>query len=371
MATPKFDFNAVTGTGTKSDPLKYQGKIYTGTVQWATGPAKYVNGVKLVSRGDTSMVPDGGAEVSTTPIDEPVVVTPPSATGNPADAEKAALAAGKAFGFLKEFLTAYPNDTKLQEAWLLLLDKDITGAELAFKASDYYKNTVLNSDTRIKNKLSRLGVYNQQLAQWMDEQILRLTGKGIKGLDKSNKAVFDLLEAAYLANDSDYQIDIKALAFGQGKVLGGTTGGSIANLRAYAKAFGMKYTDNDFVRWSQDIFSGKTTTSDIEAQIRQDAASAFPFYADKILDGTSLDALGSGYRSSYATILELDADTIGWDDPTLRRAMQYTTDGKPANMPLWQFERELRKDSRWQYTDNARKSVYDAVYSIGTEWGLL
>lgn len=278
--------------------------------------------------------------------------------------------AGKVFGFMKAFLDKYPNDTKLKESWALLLDNDIAGAELAFKESQYYINTLPESDRRIKRKLGQFGVYSLELNKFIDEQVRRLTQAGIK-LDPKDKAVRDMFETAYDNAETDNQIDIKALSFAGGKAIGGQTGASISDLRSYAKAFGLKYSDNDFNRWSTEIFSGTTTTYDIQQKIRQDSASAFPIYADKILNGESVDSIGSAYLSSYANILELDPDSADWNEPTLRRALQYTQDGKPAVMPVWMFEEELRKDSRWQYTNNARESAYNAVFQIGTEWGLM
>jgi hypothetical protein len=111
--------------------------------------------------------------------------------------------------------------------------------------------------------------------------------------------------------------------------------------------------------------------NDIKSKIRQDSASAFPVYADKILNGTSVDSIGSAYKSSLANILELDADSVDFNEPLLRKALQYTQDGKPAVMPVWMFEQELRQDSRWQYTNNARESVYNAIYQVGTDMGVI
>ena len=278
--------------------------------------------------------------------------------------------AGKVFGFMKAFLDKYPNDTKLQESWALLLDNDIAGAELAFKESQYYINTLPISDKRLKTKLGQFGVYTQELNKFIDEQVRRLTLSGIK-LDPNDKAVRDMLEAAYDNAETDNQVDIKALALNSGKVIGGAVGGSIADLRAYAKAFGIKYTDADYNRWSSEIFSGTTTANDIQSKIRQDSASAFPVYADKILSGTSVDSIGSAFKSSFVNILEQDADSVDYTEPVLRKALQYTQDGKPAVMPVWMFEQELRKDPRWQYTNNARESVYNAIYQVGTDMGVI
>lgn len=284
--------------------------------------------------------------------------------------EAEALVAGQAFGFLKQFLDKFPNDLKLKEAWALLLQNDIAGAKLAFQASDYYKNTLPTSDSRLKNKLSRYGVYQIEFARFLDEQIRRLTREGIK-LDPNDPKVKELFEAAYLAADTDNQIDIKVLAFNKGKAIGGSIGGSMADLRSYAMAFGIKYGDKDYQTWSEQIFDGSTTVADIQAKIRQDSASAFPMYQEQILNGASIDSIGSAYKSSYANILEVDADSIDWTDPLLRKALQYTVNGKPEVMPLWQFERELRKDARWQYTNQARESVYNAIYQVKTDMGLM
>ena len=288
----------------------------------------------------------------------------------PEQKDTKAQTAGRVFGFMKAFLDKYPNDVKLQESWALLLDNDIAGSELAFKESQYYINTLPTSDKRLKTKLGQFGVYTQELNRFIDEQVRRLTLSGIK-LDPNDKAVRDMLETAYDNAETDNQVDIKALALNSGKVLGGAVGGSIADLRSYAKAFGIKYTDADYNRWSSEIFSGTTTANDIQSKIRQDSASAFPVYADKILSGTSVDSIGSAFKSSFVNILEQDADSVDYTEPVLRKALQYTQDGKPAVMPVWMFEQELRQDPRWQYTNNARESVYNAIYQIGTDFGVL
>jgi len=298
--------------------------------------------------------------------------------GRPAEApvetkeqiEAKAKIAGQAFGFLKQFLDAFPNDVKLKESWLLLLQNDLAGAKLAFQASDYYQNTLTTSDARLKRKLSQFGVYTKDLNNFIDEQTRRLVQSGIT-LNINDPKVKDLLEAAYLSGDTDNQIDIKALALNKGKIIGGEVGGSIVELRAYASAFGIKYSDTDYSRFSEEIFSGKTTPKDIQSKIRQDSASMYPIYSEQILNGTSIATIGSAYKSSYATILELDPDSVDFSDPMLRKAVQYTLDGKPAVMPLWQWEQELRKDARWQYTDQARESTYNAIYQVKTDMGLL
>jgi hypothetical protein len=73
-----------------------------------------------------------------------------------------------------------------------------------------------------------------------------------------------------------------------------------------------------------------------------------------------------------ANILERDADSITYDDPRLRAALQYVgTDGKPSTKPLWQFEKELRSSPEWQYTNNARNTIDSLSLKVMQDWGMM
>lgn len=371
------DWTKLSGTGTQGDPLKYNGKNFTGTIKWTTGATNYVNGVKVRATGTEAIKPDDegvtgprpepGTEVA---ADGTVIVTDTSTTKSAITAAEAE-AKGKAFGFIKKFLDEYPNDKKLQESWMYLLEGDETAAKLAYWESEYYKNTLTLSDSRIKRKLNQYGVYVKERDAWIDSEIKRLTLTGFT-LDPKNESLLTLLEDAYLGADTQSQIDGKILAFNAGKTIGGSVGSSINDIRTYARSFGMGYSDSDYKRWSEDIFAQRTTAADIQAKIRQDAASMYPAYADALLNGESVDSIGSAYKSSYSTIMEEDPDSVDWTKtPVLKKALQFTVGGKPAIMPNWMFEQELRKDPKWQFTNNARDSVYNAVYQVKYDMGLI
>jgi len=65
-----------------------------------------------------------------------------------------------------------------------------------------------------------------------------------------------------------------------------------------------------------------------------------------------------------ASILEVNADTIDLNDPALRMAI-----GKNGDMNLYDFEKALRKDNRWQYTQNARQEVAGSVLQVLRDFG--
>jgi hypothetical protein len=72
-----------------------------------------------------------------------------------------------------------------------------------------------------------------------------------------------------------------------------------------------------------------------------------------------------------ATILERDADSITFEDPILRSALQYIgPDGKPSVKPLWQFEKELKSRPEWEYTNNARDTMDSLTLRVFQNLGI-
>lgn len=268
-----------------------------------------------------------------------------------------------AFGLTKALIEKFPE---LQAVWELFLAGNTTDAKLAYYQTDYYKNLGTTSKNRAIMKANQAGVYQQELDKFILGEKKRLIGKGIK-LDDA--ALTSLLSEAFDQGLSEDQIDLKVLSVNKSP-FGGDTLSQVQSLNQYANAFGINYASKDIDQWSRDIFAGLTTVADVQAKIRQDSASAFPAYAGQIEKGISLEALASAYKSSIANILERDVDTVTFDDPMLRRALQYTVDGKPAVKPLWQFEKELRSTVEWEYTNNARDTIDSLSLKVLKDWGL-
>jgi hypothetical protein len=269
-----------------------------------------------------------------------------------------------AYGITADLIKAFPE---LQRVYDLYVAGDLTQAELEYYKTGYYRGLTVTSKNRAGQKASQLGVYTQGLEAFKVEQRKRLIGKGIN-LDETT--FNSVLQDAYDRGLDDAQIDLQALSKFKGAI-GGDTLGKVQSLEEYADTFGMSYTKTTLDSWSQGIFSGTNTLSDIQEKIRRDSASAYPIFADDINKGTSVDALASAYKSSMANILEIDADTISYTDPTFRRALQYVgTDGKPALKPIWQFESELRQDPRWDLTDNARATADSLSLKVLRDMGV-
>lgn len=103
----------------------------------------------------------------------------------------------------------------------------------------------------------------------------------------------------------------------------------------------------------------------IQNQIRQIAGNGMPDSVKKLLaEGTDLDTIYAPYRGVMASVLELNPDSIALNDPILRTAI-----GPDKEMPIYEFQRQLRKDARWQYTNNAREEVSNVALGVLRDFG--
>lgn len=236
------------------------------------------------------------------------------------------------------------------------------------KQTNFYKNVDVK-DRRIQ-KVEQPGIYKNALDQYVLSSKKRLVSQGVN-LD--DKTLFNYAQQAYDFGFTDNQFDQMILKNGKAGKIGGGLQGQTYQLQSYANSFGVARMFNSSY-WEQkkeDLFAGKITTDDIQTDIRNTAASAYPTYAEQIQNGVSVDSLTSAYKSSIATILEIDPNAVTYDNPYLKRAMQNIgPDGKPAVKPLWQFEKELRSTNEWQYTNNARDSIDSLGLKVLRDWGM-
>jgi hypothetical protein len=114
------------------------------------------------------------------------------------------------------------------------------------------------------------------------------------------------------------------------------------------------------------IASGKIDINRVAQDARKLAAQGQPQYVrDLLSQGYNLSQVYAPYRQTMANILEIgDPDQIDLNDPTLRMAI---TD--KGDMNVYDFKKALKKDNRWQYTENARQEVSDAALSVLRDFG--
>jgi len=175
------------------------------------------------------------------------------------------------------------------------------------------------------------------------------TGKPIKGLKEDVK-----LAAGVLGNLSKSAQSLKA----------DTRSLSVQTLQSTANANGVKLSPEQLNQYALDIQNGKDVKV-IQAQIRNLAGIGMPDSVKKLLaEGTDLETIYSPYKQTMAAVLELNPTTINFNDPVLRSAI-----GPNGEVPLYEFQKALRKDARWQYTNNAREDVFQSVSKVLQDFG--
>lgn len=110
---------------------------------------------------------------------------------------------------------------------------------------------------------------------------------------------------------------------------------------------------------------GELDVNRISQDARNLAAIGQPQFVRGLLNqGYDLDQVYAPYKNVMSNVLELNPEQISLNDPTLRGAI---SDKGETN--LYDFQRMLRKDSRWQYTQNARQEVGDITLNVLRDFG--
>ena len=84
--------------------------------------------------------------------------------------------------------------------------------------------------------------------------------------------------------------------------------------------------------------------------------------------GTDLSTVLSPYKNAMASTLGINPETITLNDPTLHMAIA-NPDGK--EMSLFEYQTHLRKDPRWQFTDQARSEAADVAQKVLKDFGFM
>ena len=147
----------------------------------------------------------------------------------------------------------------------------------------------------------------------------------------------------------------------------GKAGEQLADLQKVASANGLdlqKAFGTQLPTWFASINKGESIET-YKKQIRDVAKIGMPQNIASLLDnGIDLDAIYSPYKNVMASVLEINPESITLNDPVLRGAIT-----GEKELPIYEFQRQLRKDSRWQYTNQAKEEVSDVALKVLRDFG--
>ncbi len=151
----------------------------------------------------------------------------------------------------------------------------------------------------------------------------------------------------------------------------GPAGKYFIAFKNFAGNNGIRLSDDAATAYANQVVGGALSEDTVLNTIRESAATAFPSLSEKIKNGINLKTLADPYIQSMSDLLEIPAASVDLFDPHIRSALSYTMkDGAVGTKSIYDFERELRKDPRWQYTEKARKEVAGATMQVLRDFGL-
>jgi hypothetical protein len=224
----------------------------------------------------------------------------------------------------------------------------------------------LDSDARSRyvTRLENSDLYKQGLKNWLIGVKKQLKQQGSTLTDQQ-------LEDYYIRGIDETTILDEALSgakFEPGKT-GGTQANNYNELLRVATANGISTTllpkVLGFDTIDQVVKELQTGASieDFNQKIRNYAKAAVPEWAKKLIDqGNDLTDIISPYRATMADELELPFTSIDVTDANIQNALS-------SNMSLAEMRKQLRQDTRWQYTDKARESVSNAALKVLRDFG--
>lgn len=126
-----------------------------------------------------------------------------------------------------------------------------------------------------------------------------------------------------------------------------------------------------------DVISAVNAGEDVNtyAKLIRDAAKVawnVPDNVAKLMDqGVSLDSIYAPYKNAYASTLELSPNQVTLNDLAKMGVIGQPSAGSTAPQNIYDFTKQLRKDDRWQYTQQARQEVADATQKILQDFGFM
>ena len=149
--------------------------------------------------------------------------------------------------------------------------------------------------------------------------------------------------------------------------MSGEAGVDLADLKATATANGIdleKQFGTSLQGWLKNLAQGESVDT-YKQIIRNTARIGLPERVSSLLDnGVDLNTIYDPYRKLMAATLEINPETITLNDSTLRMAV-----GPTSEMSLYDFQKTLKKDPRWQYSSNARDEISNITQTVLKDFG--
>lgn len=246
--------------------------------------------------------------------------------------------------------------------------------QAALQNTNWWKANSDSARKMLEEKYADPAQYQQDI----QNKTIELTDLASKlGVHLSATGMASLADLALVTNMNNAQINgylSKYLELSQQGHFSGYAGQVELGVREYAREMGVPLTDDYVERAVSGIVAGTDSLQARRANIQTIAEQTFPAYADQIKEGVTVGQIAAPYLAAQAKLWEVDPNKIDLFDSTLRGALQSTTtqgqDAIPSQLPLYDFEKQLRSNAKWLTTKNARESMAATASQVLSDMGL-
>jgi Lysozyme like domain len=214
-----------------------------------------------------------------------------------------------------------------------------------------YTQTVSNLEAKLNVMASQLGA-SVSLSTMMQVATDALMGG------------YDTNEAILREKFSQYVTPVSGVHFG------GEAGTDETTIRQTLRDLGITIDEGNLGASLKDIIAGKQSVQGVQSTLRTQAQATYPAYASLIQKGMNTSDIAAPYISRAGQLLEEGPGQMNIYSDMIKKALQYQVNGVPTQLPLNDFEATVRKDPRWQATDNARESTMSTAHEVLRQFGL-
>lgn len=216
-------------------------------------------------------------------------------------------------------------------------------------------NAEINQKTvEITNSLARYGIggIGDTDMRWLAEKMLR------EGFTDDQTLAF----YAGLARDGSHPVT-------EGKITE-----EEAKIRATSRNYMTNMDDKTVRDWALRIVQGSASSDAVESHLRGEAQNRFYWLKDQISGGLTPDQLFASTRQSVAQMLEIDPETINFNDPKWSELVSPVVDKDTKatrSMNFTEAQKWARSQTEWRRTGNAWEASSQIALSLAKEFGVV
>lgn len=299
---------------------------------------------------------------------------PPKNRKNDGDGNKREQAA-RQYGFVMAFFDTDPELKKLfNKAVRQTLTPERFIAEL--RDTKWFKKNAVSVRNAIMQETADPATYKQRVSQMA--ATVRDTWGATFGQTLPGNEARQWAETAYRLGWSEAQLmdhmtkSVNYKKMLRNKHLGGTAAEMKTRIEALGRAYGLNPGNKYIARQVEKIVEGRDTFEGTATRLKDWAKREYAAFAAEIDGGATIQDIAEPYIGRMTELLELNPESVHARENMIQKALKAKgKDGKPAALSLTDFDDMVRKDKRWQYTDNAREQAMNVTEGLLRDFGLI